>query len=298
MSTWLSAANQLWISVEPFGIGLILIALVIGLIRGVSSPALLFSLAAVSCYLLGYVSLQGLLTNFANEGLVTLVLLLLVTQALEKTRILTQMSRAIGRGSLASTLCRLSISTALISSFTNNTAVVASLIGAVRHNTGHAPTKLLLPLSYAAILGGTLTLIGTSTSLIVNSFVVAAGLPPIGFFEFTQVGIVAAIAGIIVLVLGAMYLPDRQVGSAQQGWYLLEARVIANSNLVGKSVQDNHLRALKHLYLVELERGGIRICPVPPGLVLQPSDVLRFSGAVDAMAVLEQFDGLEWFGKQ
>nr|WP_256260956.1 SLC13 family permease [Shewanella sp. NIFS-20-20] len=272
--------------------------LVAGLIKGVAQPALLFSLAAISCYLLGYVSLAGLLNHFANEGLVTLMLLMLVSLALEKTRLLTRLSRSIGRGSLSITLLRLSFSTALLSSFTNNTAVVASLIGAVRHNTGHAPTKLLLPLSYAAILGGTLTLIGTSTTLIVNSFVVGAGLPAIGFFEFTGIGAIIVIAGVLLLAWLAMFMPDRDTSSTQQGWYLLEAQVSSGSNLVGKSIQDNHLRALKHLYLVELERGGIRICPVPPGLVLQPEDKLRFSGAADAMAILEQFDGLEWFGKQ
>ncbi|MGS0730560.1 SLC13 family permease, partial [Shewanella sp. 0m-11] len=176
------------------------------------------------------------------------------------------------------------LSTALLSSFTNNTAVVASLIGVVRRNQAHAPAKLLLPLSYAAILGGTLTLIGTSTNLIVNSFVENAGLVPLGFFEFSMIGIVIVISGVGLLVLLANWLPDRREESIDEALpYLLEARVAKESLLIGHSVQDNRLRALKKLYLVELERSGIRICPVPPHLVLQSEDVLRFSGAVESV---------------
>ncbi|MGI2259004.1 SLC13 family permease [Shewanella sp. GXUN23E] len=284
---------------ESLQLALILTALIAGLISGVASPAALFLLVSVLTYLLGLVSLESLLSGFGNTGLVTLVLLLLATLALEKTPLLGRMSRLIGRGSLPVTMARLGFSTALLSSFTNNTAVVASLIGAVRRNPSHAPAKLLLPLSYAAILGGTLTLIGTSTNLIVNSFVQEAGLKPLGFFEFTSVGAVIVIAGIGLLVLLSRFLPDRGDQSQSSNLpYLLEARVADGSPLAGKSVQDNHMRSLKQLYLVELERHGIRICPVPPQLVLTGGDVLRFSGNPEAVELLHQFDGLEWFGKQ
>ena len=284
---------------ESIQLALILTGLVAGLIAGVASPAALFFMASLLTYLLGLVNLEQLLHGFSNPGLITLVLLLLATLALEKTALLGQMSKVIGRGSLSMTLARLGFSTALLSSFTNNTAVVASLIGAVRRNPAHAPAKLLLPLSYAAILGGTLTLIGTSTNLIVNSFVEEAGLTPLGFFEFTSVGAVIVVLGIGLLVLLSRLMPERDDAGVDESLpYLLEARVADGSPLVGKSVQDNHLRALKQLYLVELERHGIRICPVPPQLVLSGGDVLRFSGNPEAVELLHQFDGLEWFGKQ
>jgi di/tricarboxylate transporter len=142
-------------------------------------------------------------------------------------------------------------------------------------------------------------LIGTSTNLIVNSFVENAGLEPLGFFEFTPVAIVAVVSGLILLTALAHTLPDRRDESDDEALpYLLEAHVAKTSTLVGKSVQDNRLRALKKLYLVELERSGIRICPVPPQLVLQADDVLRFSGAVESVELLHQFNGLNWFGKQ
>ncbi|MCL1137633.1 SLC13 family permease [Shewanella pneumatophori] len=277
----------------------ILFALVAALMAGLWTPAALFFIASLTTYLLGMVELETALASFTNASLVTLVLLIMSTAALEKTSLLGKLSQMVGRGSLASTMAKLGVSTALLSSFTNNTAVVASLIGVVRRNQAHAPAKLLLPLSYAAILGGTLTLIGTSTNLIVNSFVENAGLVPLGFFEFSMIGIVIVSAGVGLLVLLANWLPDRREEAADETLpYLLEARVAKESQLIGHSVQDNRLRALKKLYLVELERSGIRICPVPPHLVLQSEDILRFSGAVESVELLHQFDGLEWFGKQ
>lgn len=277
----------------------IILALFIGLITDIAKPAALFFLTSVLCYLLGMADLTLLLSGLTNSGLITLILLLLCALALEKTSVMGQLSKIIGRGSFYATMAKLGFSTALLSSFTNNTAVVASLIGIVNRNQHHDPTKLLLPLSYAAILGGTLTLIGTSTHLIVNSFVVEAGLKPLGFFEFSIIGLVIVIAGVSLLVLLAGLMPEKQQTSETPTLpYLLEAKVLAESSLIGKSVQDNHMRALKHLYLVELERHGIRICPVPPQLMLNKHDILRFSGAVEAVDLLHQFDGLEWFGKQ
>ena len=284
--------SDLWL------LAIILLGLVAGLISGRINPAVLFLFAFLLCYLLGMVALDTALTSFTNIGLVTLVLLVLAATALEKTSLLGKLSQVIGNSSLPITMAKLGLSTALLSSFTNNTAVVASLIGVVRRNQVHAPAKLLLPLNYAAILGGTLTLIGTSTNLIVNSFVENAGLPALGFFEFTPVAVVIVVAGILLLVLLVNILPDRREESDEEALpYLLEAHVAKGSLLVGRSVVDNKLRALKQLYLVELERSGICICPVPPQLVLQADDVLRFSGAVESVELLHQFDGLDWFGK-
>lgn len=284
--------SDLWL------LAIILIGLVGGLISGRINPAVLFLFAFLLCYLLGMVALDTALTSFTNIGLVTLVLLVLAATALEKTSLLGKLSQVIGNSSLPMTMAKLGFSTALLSSFTNNTAVVASLIGVVRRNQAHAPAKLLLPLNYAAILGGTLTLIGTSTNLIVNSFVENAGLPALGFFEFTPVAVIILVAGMLLLTLLANILPDRREDSNEETLpYLLEAHVAKGSSLVGHSVVDNKLRALKKLYLVELERSGICICPVPPQLVLQADDVLRFSGAVESVELLHQFDGLDWFGK-
>ena len=280
-----------WLSV-------ILVGLLLGLFSGKASPAMCFAGAVITSYLLGLVDISHALTSFTNSGLITLVLLILTASVLEKTHLLAKLSQLIAKGSFTSTLAKLGFSTALLSSFTNNTAVVASLIGPIQRNQSHAASKLLLPLNYATILGGTLTLIGTSTNLIVNSFVEHAGLEPLHFFEFTQVGLVLVVAGLALLMVICHWLPER-VSQEQDTElpFLLEAKVTSGSKLIGKSVQDNQLRSLKKLYLAELERNGVSMSPVPPSMVLADGDKLRFSGAVDAVELLQQFDGLQWFGQ-
>ncbi|RYV03749.1 SLC13 family permease [Shewanella sp. OPT22] len=279
-------------------LSLILIGLLGGLFSGKASPAMCFAGAVIACYLLGLVDISHALISFTNSGLITLVLLILTASVLEKTHLLAKLSQLIAKGSFTSTLVKLGFSTALLSSFTNNTAVVASLIGPIQRNQSHAASKLLLPLNYATILGGTLTLIGTSTNLIVNSFVEHSGLEPLHFFEFTQVGLVLVVAGMALLIVISHWLPERDDNQAETELpFLLEAKVIAGSKLIGKSVHDNQLRALKKLYLAELERNGVAMSPVPPNMVLVAGDKLRFSGAVDSVELLQQFDGLEWFGK-
>ena len=146
----------------------ILLGIVICLVVTRAKPSYIFAGAAFIAFMAGLIELNEVATNFTNSSLLTLVLLILASSALEKTLLISWVSRSLSTGRLASVVAKMGISTALLSSFTNNTAVVVSLIGAIKRNQQHAPSKLLIPLSYAAILGGTLTLIGTSTNLIIN----------------------------------------------------------------------------------------------------------------------------------
>ena len=155
---------------EPVLIALIVAALIAMLIFSRLSPALLFTLAMSACVLVGAVDIKTVLAKATNEGLVTLILLLLVSIGLERLPWLLSLSNRLVSRSLPSTLLSLSGLTMLFSAFVNNTAVVATLAGALRKNSHHPASQILLPISYAAILGGTLTLIGTSTNLIVSSF--------------------------------------------------------------------------------------------------------------------------------
>ena len=146
----------------------------------------------LACYLLGLVDTQTLLDKASNEGVLTLVLLMLVSVGLERLPWLSALSQRMLVPSLGQSLLRLSSITLLFSAFVNNTAVVAALAGTIRKNRRHAASQLLLPLSYAAILGGTLTLIGTSTNLIVSSFLQDVTGRGLGFFTFLPVALPAA----------------------------------------------------------------------------------------------------------
>ncbi|GAB2912094.1 SLC13 family permease [Rheinheimera gaetbuli] len=278
---------------QQYGVIALLLALVAGLIFSKRSPALWFGGALLVSYLIGWLPLESALQNFANPSLVTLLLLLLVSIGIEKSQLVSWLSRGFAGKRLSSVIARLSLSTALMSAFINNTAVVSTLMSSLRHHNHFAASKLLLPLSYSAILGGMLTLIGTSTNLIVNGFVEQNGEPLLGFFDFTLLGVLVLAAGILVLITGARWLPDNRDDDNKVTPYYLTAHVRDDSQLIGKTVEQNQLRELQALFLAEIQRGPERICPVTPETVIEAGDELRFVGDLDAVSRLQQFPGLE-----
>ncbi|USD65571.1 SLC13 family permease [Vibrio sp. SCSIO 43136] len=275
----------------------ILFAIVACLLVTRIKPSLIFSAAALIAFLTGMSDVSTIAANFTNSSLLTLVLLILASSALEKTQLITWVSRHISGGRLGEVVAKLGVSTALLSSFTNNTAVVVSLIGAIKRNQQHSPSRLLIPLSYAAILGGTLTLIGTSTNLIINSFVEDAGLPSLGFFTPTLIGLSVLVGGLLILIPFSYLLPNNEEGHQDDLPYFLEAKVEPNSPLVGKSVAQNNLRALRKLYLAEVIRKGETTASVDPDFVLEANDRLLFCGDVESVATLQEIDGLTLFGQ-
>ncbi|WP_404342241.1 SLC13 family permease [Pseudoalteromonas mariniglutinosa] len=256
-------------------------------------PAWLFVSAIGTAYLAGLISLEDMLVNYANPSLITLILLVLISIAVEKTTLVQKLAQSLSKGSLSNSVIKLGLSTAFLSSFTNNTAVVASLITAIKDNPTHSPSKLLLPLSYTAILGGTLTLIGTSTNLIVNGFAVDAGMAGFGFFDFTLVGIGALSVGLVTILVMLKYLPDNGKNDHEVVPFYLEGKVEIGSKLIGKSVEENALRELKDLFLAEIIRGDQRICAVTPQQVIKAGDVLLFVGDIKSVPLLTRFDGLK-----
>lgn len=257
------------------------------------NPAWLFVSAIGTSYLTGLIDLESMLVNYTNSSLITLVLLILVSIAIEKTTLIQRLAKSLSSGSLVKSVTKLGLSTAFLSSFTNNTAVVASLITAIKDNPNHSPSKLLLPLSYTAILGGTITLIGTSTNLIVNGFAVDAGMAPLGFFDFTLVGLGALSIGLITILVMLKCLPDNGKNSQEVVPFYLEGKVQSGSKLINRTVEENGLRDLKDLFLAEIIRDGNRICAVTPQHIIQQDDILLFVGDIKSVPLLTRFDGLK-----
>ncbi|MDW3649518.1 MAG: SLC13 family permease [Bacteroidia bacterium] len=282
---------------EQIFIAAILVLLILLLIKSKLHPALLFVSAALIFSFAGMIEVQELLTYYANETLITLLLLLHVSVAVEKSNLILFLSKQIfKKKSFHGSLFRLSFFTMLFSGILNNTAIVATLMGTVKNNPHKfAPSRLLIPLSYSAIMGGVLTLIGTSTNLIVNSFTIKAGLEPIGFFDFFYVGAPIALIGLLYVVLVLPHLLPRQ------GWeededtvsYFLEAEVRAGASIIGKSITENGLRNMDHLFLAEIIRDNRLISPVEPNQILREGDILVFTGAVSKIQELRKFPGLE-----
>ena len=167
---------------------LLFIATIFGLIKFQNNAGSVFGTVLIILYATSIISTEELVNSFSNQGLLTLILLMVCSLVLEKTRLLRLIAKAVLKPSYDITWLRLFGLTTIASAFLNNTAVVSTMLAPIRNNPYHAASKLLLPLSYAAILGGTLTLVGTSTNLIVNSLVLEAGLPSLEFFDFTKVG--------------------------------------------------------------------------------------------------------------
>lgn len=274
---------------------LIFVGTIFGLIKFQNKPTIMFGVAMLVLYASDMVSTKQVLASMSNQGLATLILLMLCSSALEKTRLLRVIATHIIQKSYKATWFKLYGLTVVTSGFLNNTAVVSTLLSPIRNNPYHAPSRLLLPLSYAAILGGTLTLVGTSTHLIVNSLVLEVGLPSLQFFDFTLVGLSLVLTCGALLWFLTQWLPVNEVEETLTKSYLIDAKVKSGSSLIGKSVEHNGLRHLEYLFLVEIIRNDHLVSPVAPTEIIQENDRLVFSGDVTKVIQLSHFDGLSIF---
>ncbi|NCO02142.1 MAG: SLC13 family permease [Epsilonproteobacteria bacterium] len=272
-------------------VALSIVVLLLLLAQNKVNPAILFFGLVLMYYVFNLIEIKSMLNNFTNTSLVTLLLLLIVSIVIEKTTFISTISNKIFSKSYNKSLLKMSFFVSFFSAFLNNTAVVASMISVIQQNKFHAPSKLLLPLSYAAIFGGTITLVGTSTNLIVNGFVIERGLEPLNLFDFIYVGIPIAIFGGMTLLFVARFLPEIK-NEAEKREYFIEAKVATTSKMIGKSILENKLRNLEHLFLNEVIRDNYNISPVDPSEILQADDILIFSGDVKQIEILNHFDGL------
>jgi di/tricarboxylate transporter len=251
---------------------------------------------------IGIIGTSSALSGFSNPGLATIAVLFVVVAGLKETGTVDWLGeKLLGRPEgMTMALLRIILPVSTMSAFLNNTPVVAMMIPAVSDwskRLGLTPSKLMIPLSYAAILGGTCSLIGTSTNLVVSGMAEAEGHSPIGIFEITKVGLPAAIVGgLFLLFVGPRLLPDR--GSTNQALadpreYTLELMVPAGSPLDGKTIMEAGLRNLPGCFLVGIERDGEPIGPSDPGQVLSAGDRLLFAGIVESIRDLQRIRGLE-----
>jgi len=275
-----------------------LAVLVVELLRGRRPPAMIFAGVAFAFMLLDFVSVQEGLAQLTNPGLATVVVLLLLSVVLDKSRLLEALADVLVRGGYRWALAKLFAATALYSAFLNNTAVVASLIGPLRTLRTHAASRLLMPMCFAASLGGILTLIGTSTNLLVNTLLIGQGMPGLRIFDLFPVGILIVLAcGITMVLLYPRLLPAQPAVEEQSSDYFLEATVRPESSLVGRSIDAGGLRRLAHLFLAEIVRDGHVVAPVQPDEVVRAGDLLVFTGDLTRLDLLMRFDGLETRGQ-
>ena len=295
--------------------------------RGVSTD-LLFLGALVAVTVTGVISPEQALAGFSNPAVLTIGGLLVVAAALRSTGVLDWVGQSLlghvetERGAL----WRLAVTVVSVSVVLINTALVAMMMPVVLdwcRKRKISPSRLLIPLSYLAILGGVCSLIGTSTTLVANGKVIEErkalekeladkdlsperreqieqflpGIKSMGLFEIGWVGLPCALTGtVFLLLMGPRLLPNRtelieQLGE-QRREYLVEMLVQKECRLIGKTIQEAGLRSLPGLFLIEIDREGELITPVTPQDTLHSGDRLVFTGVVSTIVDLEKIPGL------
>jgi di/tricarboxylate transporter len=295
------------------GIVLAVLALVLGLLIFTRIPPdavlvggltllLVAPVPLASGWKLGVITAEQAFGGFSNPGMLTVGVLFIVVTGLRETGGIDWIAQSVlGRPqTVRRALARILFPVVALSTFLNNTPVVAMLIPAVSEwakKLKLTPSKLMIPLSYAAILGGICSLIGTSTNLVVAGLVITqTNLPPLGMFDITWVGLPCAVVGSLFLLLfGPKLLPTRGSPAAEMSdprQYTAEMIVPAGSPLIGKSIEQAGLRHLPGSYLTEIERQGMSILAVSPEETLQANDRLIFAGIVESIRDLQNLRGL------
>jgi len=250
----------------------------------------------------GFLSVEEAMSGFSNPAVIIISLLFILSHALQKTRILEYLivrinqlvsrSRSLGLGVYLLTI-------AFASALMNNTAIVAIFMPVtirLAHRYHMSPSKLLIPLSYAAIMGGTLTLVGTSTNLIVNSIYINNDGQPLGMFEFAKFGWITLTIGIIyVLTIAPKILPSRTVTSSltqsyHMAGYLTEMKLSKDSPLVGSSCQQRNISQNYDVIVLDIQRGDRLITYKVGNEKLQADDILFVKGSVESFLQMKEVE--------
>lgn len=291
----------------------------------------LFLGALILLVLCGLISPEEAWLGFSNRAVVAIAGLLVISSALRNAGVLDVLGRWLLSRVRSESAAQLRVSTFLVttSAFLLNTALVAMMMPVVLswcRSSRVAASRMLLPVSYATILGGICTLVGTSTTLLVDGELAKASkriealeqsqavgrelsvsdswlvqhadqLQPMGLLEISWVGVPCALIGIVFLVLIGRHLMPRRsevltTSDEVRREYLIEMLVQANCPLVGKTVEEGGLRGLHGLFLIEIDRDGESITPVEPSDRLMANDRLVFTGVVSTIVELEKIPGL------
>ncbi len=249
----------------------------------------------------GVIDSDAAFAGFSNPAPLTVAALYILARGAQKTGMLTALtSRLLGDGGGRRAMARLLVPTAGTSAFFPNTPLVAMLMPDViawcRHR-GVSPSRYLMPLSFAALLGGVVTVLGTSTNLVVSGLLDQSDGSPLGVFEMTAIGLPVAVVGTLVLVLvGGRLVPDRlappESAEQQMREFSVTMQVVGGGPLDGRTVAEAGLRDLRGVFLVQIDRDDMVVSPVAPDRRLDGDDVLTFVGNVDNIVDLQRIRGL------
>ena len=289
-----------WAAIQIAIVLALLAAILVGFLRERMPPDVVAMCGVGVLLATTILDAEDVLKTFSNSAPITVAAMFVLSAALERTGVIDSLgqaaSQAAGRSPVRAIGAML-LGTMLLSAFINNTPVVVILTPvaiALAHSLGMSPSKLLIPLSYATIFGGTCTLIGTSTNIVVDGVAQRYGLAPIGMFEVTAAGLVLGLTGIAYLLLvGRWLLPDREmlsslVGDRAKRRFLAEVLVPHASPLAGKRLAEAGLTERRNYRVIDLIREGRSRQQELPEITLRAGDrLLLHTGAADIMGLHE-----------
>lgn len=289
-------------SAEMIFVSVMIITMLCGLLLEVARPDIIVFSVLTVFLLTEVLSPEEALSGFSNEGMLTVALLFIVAGAVQKSGILEGMMKSwLDKSkSLLGSMVRFFVPISFLSGFLNNTPIVVTFTPMIKkwceqHHI--APSKFLIPLSYATILGGTITLMGTSTNLVVHGMLLDYGYEGFSLFQLAIIGIPITIVGLAyIFTIGYKLLPKnkgfKQQVKANSKEYIAELTVEATFPFLNKSVKQAKLREMQGPYLVEIIRGQERISPVRSTTTIQEGDRLIFTGLISTLQDIQMIKGL------
>ncbi len=277
---------------------IVVIGLLIALATDRLDPLNVFIVAVTVLVAFGVLSIQDAMMGFANTGVLTVAVLFILTGSLQRSALFHRLTRFehLNPGRFKPWVLFGSVSG--LSAFLNNTPLVAMMMPIASRIADRAKisaSTLLMPISFLAMLGGTLTLVGTSTNLIFSGLLEKQGVAPIGFFELTPIALPVTLAGIVLMGVTYHTLPSRPsqtLFSSKTPAHWVRFLVNSPSSIIGKTVETAQLRSLRGVYLFGIEREGHLISPIAPTERILAADCLIFAGQTDDLEELRRIDHL------
>lgn len=269
----------------------VIVLMIAALVLDRFKTSLVFLAAVAALVVLGVVPVMAVVEGLANRSILIIFLLILITTGLNETFDLARLFSLLFRRvkSPRSFIFRMGLGVAGFSAFVNNTPVVAVMMPHVydwgrKHQV--SPSKLLMPLSFAAIAGGVITLIGTSTNLVLNGLMEQNGLEPLAFSAFLIPGLaITAVTLLLLVFLAPQILSSQQDLHSEiaenKREYLVETHLLAGAPMIGKTIEEAGLRNLEGMFLTEIIREGHSLKAVRPQQILEANDILLFAGETD-----------------
>ncbi|MEZ5104533.1 MAG: SLC13 family permease [Draconibacterium sp.] len=295
-------------TLEGYIVLIVVFLTIVALAKEIMRPGLVFLTAAVVIMAFGILSAEDVLAGFSNKGMITIGILFLVSEGVRQSGILNRLAQSYlprKRRKMVFLIPQIMFPVSILSAFLNNTPVVIIFAPIIKNWTEKlnlSAKKFLIPLSYATILGGMCTLIGTSTNLVVHGLILENGHEGFGMFELGKVGVIIAVIGTVYMsVAGNKLLPGpkillNQKSSTEYKDYYYNLIIPETSNLIGLEIKNGRLKELKGLIIRNIERDNNIIEAQKRNFIIQANDKLHITGKSDRLNFILSNDNIKLSG--